>query len=727
MSNENEIAQLGPLGANDFLKEIGFESIESIKNEALQLIDQSLNNTPSTNEKVEENTKVETNEQIDEQKNEQKQQNKQNQQETQQEEIQPPKELKLQIEIEKFDKDLENIFDENINYIKDDNVTEEEDDEKEKEEEEITTNNLNKKKKIQGIEEEKKKALMSEKTNVDRKKWFSKLMKMEPELRDLRERIDPMSRMETFSDIYGINKDDEREKILQNYALQFIMQHLMSMGYVQSKRKLVKQTGIKYTPRYLLNSRLQTIVRTALREIDPIWDYTISKNTNENLKQNNTNFDYTNHFHNLGLFGDEDENQEDLKSIWEDESEKMIYTEDKKNVKASSLNNLIILLTHETENNPNFIKTFLMTYQSFTTPKILLYKLFERYHVPKMSELNEEEYKKKRQCIQLRVCVVIRLLITNGINDFPPKLIKDLMYFITHTLPEDGNSKLAENLKNLIIRKLENSKVSIQTSQTVAPPEPKVPKNIFSPNLSFFDIDEEEIARQLTLIEFEIYSKIRPPELLNLAWSKSKLKHRAPNVINFIKRFNVVSQWAATIILKKKKIRERARTISWFLRIADHLRKLNNFNGVMSIISGLKCSAIHRLKYSFEEISKKYLDINENLSSELSSQASYSKYRNSLRQVNPPCIPYLGTYLTDLTFIEEGNNDLTNGLINFTKRRLCFDVIFEIQNFQHLGYNLQPVQQIRNFLENFKVLDENTMYSISLKLEPRKARRDEII
>ena len=42
------------------------------------------------------------------------------------------------------------------------------------------------------------------------------------------------------------------------------------------------------------------------------------------------------------------------------------------------------------------------------------------------------------------------------------------------------------------------------------PPEPKVPQGL-SLILSFMDIDNEEIARQLTLIDFESFSAIKVP------------------------------------------------------------------------------------------------------------------------------------------------------------------------------------------------------------------------
>jgi hypothetical protein len=42
------------------------------------------------------------------------------------------------------------------------------------------------------------------------------------------------------------------------------------------------------------------------------------------------------------------------------------------------------------------------------------------------------------------------------------------------------------------------------------PPEPKVSlRTIFSTSLDIMEIDEEEIARQLTLVEFETYAAIK--------------------------------------------------------------------------------------------------------------------------------------------------------------------------------------------------------------------------
>lgn len=63
-------------------------------------------------------------------------------------------------------------------------------------------------------------------------------------------------------------------------------------------------------------------------------------------------------------------------------------------IKAASLNRLIVMLAPEEKHDIEYMKTFLLTYQSFTKPAKLLQKLIQRYHVPLKPGMTEEEYKK---------------------------------------------------------------------------------------------------------------------------------------------------------------------------------------------------------------------------------------------------------------------------------------------------------------------------------------------
>lgn len=103
-----------------------------------------------------------------------------------------------------------------------------------------------------------------------------------------------------------------------------------------------------------------------------------------------------------------------------------------------------------------------------------------------------------------------------------------------------------------------------------------------------------------------------------------------------------------------------------------------------------------------------------------SSQLSYKEYRDKLHSISPPCVPYLGIYLTDMTFIEDGNLDsYPNGCINFTKRVRFAKVLQEIQMYQQTAYRLMPVQEIQEYLAAMSVLDEDEAFELSLKCEPR--------
>jgi son of sevenless-like protein len=89
----------------------------------------------------------------------------------------------------------------------------------------------------------------------------------------------------------------------------------------------------------------------------------------------------------------------------------------------------------------------------------------------------------------------------------------------------------------------------------------------------------------------------------------------------------------------------------------------------------------------------------------------------------------IGVYLTDLTFIEDGIPSHTpSDLINFNKRAKTAEVIRDIQQYQNVPYQLQPVHELQDYiLSNMQAAgDVHEMYDRSLEVEPRE-REDEKI
>lgn len=95
-------------------------------------------------------------------------------------------------------------------------------------------------------------------------------------------------------------------------------------------------------------------------------------------------------------------------------------------------------------------------------------------------------------------------------------------------------------------------------------PPPIVPKG---PH--FLDFNASEIARQLCIIEFEIYAKIRPTECVNQAWTKKDKEILAPNITQMVQQSNKLPMTIASIILSEQLPTARAKMISTFLKIAS--------------------------------------------------------------------------------------------------------------------------------------------------------------
>ncbi|KAL6047267.1 Guanine-nucleotide dissociation stimulator CDC25 [Balamuthia mandrillaris] len=558
--------------------------------------------------------------------------------------------------------------------------------------------------------------LVEQSSQVERTHWRREVLAKHPQIKELQESLYPLHRAASFAELYQPAGRESKDQIGRETLLRLIFQHLDYFGYTHSATKLEQEALLSHRPlEWNTDSRLDHFLRKGLAACEKVYDNALA----ERLP---TESDLEDTLAHLGLLEEEEEEEEEDINIWAEPDNENIIKEEKEKgnvtIKAASLNKLVEKLTSEESPDLMFVKTFLMTYQSFTSPQKLLTKLFQRYDVPGQSA---EENSTKTAIIQLRVINVLKKWLEENYSDFDEKMITSLREFITETCQHTNPAHSDSLLKSL--KKARDPPIK---QFDHPPPEPVVLfKNIFSRNLTFNDMDELELARQMTLIEFDIFQQIKPSELLKCAWSKAKLKSRAPHVLQLSDRFNRVSLWVAHIILSCRTIKMRVKVMTKFINIAQHLKAFNNFNSVMEVMAGFNSAAVHRLKHTRAALSERSKELLEELEKTLSADGAYKNYRDSLSRVDPPCLPYLGVFLTDLTFIEE-NPDKAQGLINFAKRRLIYTVISKIQTYQQMSYNLQPVHQIRQFLLNLPNVDEQELYRLSLLREPRNADRTSI-
>ncbi|XP_067083671.1 ras-specific guanine nucleotide-releasing factor 2 isoform X3 [Osmerus mordax] len=237
----------------------------------------------------------------------------------------------------------------------------------------------------------------------------------------------------------------------------------------------------------------------------------------------------------------------------------------------------------------------------------------------------------------------------------------------------------------------------------------------------FESLSAMELAEQSTLLDHIIFRSIPYQEFLGQGWMKVDKTERTPYIMKTSQHFNDMSNLVASQIMTHTDVGSRASSIEKWVAVADICRCLNNYNGVLEITSALNRSAIYRLKKTWAKVSKQTKALMDKLQKTISSEGRFKNLRETLKNCNPPCVPYLGMYLTDLAFIEEGTPNITEeGLVNFSKMRMISHIIREIRQFQQTPYRIEHQPKVTQYLlDKTLIMDEDTLYDLSLKIEPR--------
>ena len=117
----------------------------------------------------------------------------------------------------------------------------------------------------------------------------------------------------------------------------------------------------------------------------------------------------------------------------------------------------------------------------------------------------------------------------------------------------------------------------------------------------------------------------------------------------------------------------------------------------------------------------------ESISHTVSPEQNFKNLRAALKSTSGGCVPYLGIYLADMTFIEDGNPDKLaedDNMVNFMKYRLLSSVIREVIQFQQLPHNLEELPLIQDFVVKTEPLANEEAWQLSLQREPRGPKKD---
>ncbi|KRT86599.1 hypothetical protein AMK59_263 [Oryctes borbonicus] len=269
------------------------------------------------------------------------------------------------------------------------------------------------------------------------------------------------------------------------------------------------------------------------------------------------------------------------------------------------------------------------------------------------------------------------------------------------------------------------------------------------------DVPVRHFAEQLTRMDVELFKKLVPHQCLGAVWSRrdKSRSHEAATVLATVNQFNAVSFRVISSILVEPDLKpaDRAQIIICWIDIAQELRVLKNFSSLKAIISGLQSNPIYRLQKTWQAVPKEKIELFDELARIFSEdnnqwtqrellmregtakfadtvgendkqlQKVFQRQNNRTANISFGTIPYLGTFLTDLTMIDTAIPDLiSDGLINFDKRRKEFEVLAQIKLLQGAANAYQLIEDplFDLWFDSLLVLDDREAYKLSCQIEP---------
>ncbi|KAL3454980.1 ras guanine nucleotide exchange factor domain-containing protein [Aspergillus heterothallicus] len=421
-------------------------------------------------------------------------------------------------------------------------------------------------------------------------------------------------------------------------------------------------------------------------------------------------------------------------------------------VMGGSLRALVEKLTaHGSTPDAMFVSTFYLTFRLFASPIEFAEALVDRFNY-----IGDTPH--AASPVRLRVYNVLKgWLESHWRHDCDNMALEFITNFSNTALMQNlpGAAKrlleLTDKVSKLqgpVVPRLVSSmgKTNTATAQYVHPDTP-VPAPILGKkeigllgrwkdghgSITILDFDPMELARQFTIKESRIFCAILPEELLATEWMK-KTGSLAVNVRAMSTLSTDLAHLVADSILQLEEPKKRAAIIKHWVKIANKCLELNNYDSLMAIICSLNSSMISRLRRTWEIVSQKTKTTLEYLRGIVDVSRNYAVLRQRLQGHVPPCLPFVGTYLTDLTFVDHGNQALRSlptedgemAVINFDKHVKTARIISELQRFQ-IPYRLTEVPELQAWMQSELVRVRSngekslqTFYRRSLVLEPRE-------
>jgi len=400
---------------------------------------------------------------------------------------------------------------------------------------------------------------------------------------------------------------------------------------------------------------------------------------------------------------------------------------ERKKLKYCTLEEIIQRVNHPFWSDGCTKRTLLICYRAFCTRRQLLAALEKFYDDPKLppdfhmwvGSKHPSTIAEAKTLMRIKMLNLIRYWLREFFYDFDNDDFQHFQKWTSRILAT-GDDTTSECVKSVLremsfIKEGKSAKRDRIFFQFGYPDslyqEQKTPETIW-------DVRSKEIARQMCLIDHEIFSSIRPHEFLGQSWWKN-CKVEAPNIFRLIEHFNQVSCWCKVMIISQNSRCERTRVLGRMLSICFCLDSLGNLNSFCAIMTGIISNAISRLQWTVDYLKPKHRNMLTKFKEIIKADRNQMNLRKRLAGMVEPGIPHIGLLLQDLASIDTLNDNSKEGKINFKKYTLINDRIEWYLKFQAHPFNFRPLERVQEELRRGYISVPNEHFdNLSRVLEP---------
>ncbi|KAH0615367.1 hypothetical protein JD844_004549 [Phrynosoma platyrhinos] len=285
-------------------------------------------------------------------------------------------------------------------------------------------------------------------------------------------------------------------------------------------------------------------------------------------------------------------------------------------IKAGTLEKLVEYLVSAFKGNDStYVTIFLCTYRAFASTKQVLDLLLNRYGKLHSQAHGEHARHAVDERLELKntISSILGAWLDQYSEDFrkPPDYtcLKQLIIYVRLNIP---GSDLERRARILFTQFQHQERAEGEAEVVDRPCCPLRLEENDSPGegkVDFLSFSPEMAAEQFTLMDAELFKKVVPYHCLGCIWSQRDKKgkeHLAPTIRATVSQFNSVTNCVIATCLGDRTLKplQRARVVERWIDVARECRILKNFSSLRAILSALQCNAIHRLKKTWDEVSR---------------------------------------------------------------------------------------------------------------------------